>query len=173
MAMPTVPADTTTIKVYTDGACSGNPGPGGWAALMYLPDHHVQEIGGYHPQTTNNQMELEALLQALFFLQSIPGHLEIHSDSKYVLDGIQKWIWNWKKKGWRTAAGTPVANRAIWEQLAAAVEDRGGLNQFTWIYVPGHSGNFGNDRVDELAVRFSKGQNPSLYKGPLHQYPFH
>lgn len=133
------------IIIYTDGACSGNPGPGGWGALMLSGDHE-KEISGGAFETTNNQMELMAAIEALTALKN-ESCVILHTDSVYVRDGITKWIHNWKKNGWRTAARKPVKNTELWQALEAAME----RHDVTWKWVKGHSGNPGNERADELA----------------------
>lgn len=131
------------LRVYTDGACSGNPGPGGWGWASSF-DHH--DSGG-DPATTNNKMELTAVLRAI---EANPGPLTVVMDSTYVKDGLEKWSVNWIRNGWRTKAGEPVKNREIWEPLIAARDARRSEIGFEW--VKGHSGNAMNDFVDELAV---------------------
>ncbi len=147
------------IAAATDGACSGNPGPGGWAALMRFEDGSLEEFGGFEPMTTNNRMELQAALSLLERLKELPRHpdLKICSDSKYLIDGFSKWIEGWRRKGWRTAAGKPVLNKDLWEAL-----DRARLQDVPIIHVKGHSGNPDNDRVDQIAVGYSKGTVPEL-----------
>jgi ribonuclease HI len=150
------------VAAACDGACSGNPGPGGWGCLLRFSDGSVQEFGGSEPSTTNNRMELTAALTLLEKLAALPRdlNLTIRTDSKYLIDGFSKWISGWKRKGWRTASGSPVLNRDLWEALDAARVD--GL-PFT--YVRGHSGDPDNDRCDAIAVAFSKGQQPQLAHG--------
>lgn len=158
------------IIVFTDGACSGNPGPGGWAAIIATPEGQVIELGGREAQTTNNQMELTAVGKALRYLENTEGPVHVLTDSVYVINGITKWIWGWRNKGWKTAQGEDVANVDFWKRLSALVaarRDKGGIE---WKYVRGHVGIPGNERVDEIAVQFSKGGRPSLYVGPLLKY---
>ena len=141
------------IAAATDGACSGNPGPGGWGALIRFKDGSVQEFGGFEPQTTNNRMELLAALNVLKAIQNLPRekHLSIKTDSKYLIDGLNKWINGWKKKGWKTAAGKAVLNQDLWKAL-----DNAHIEGVDLEYVKGHSGDTDNERVDEIAVSFSK-----------------
>ncbi len=141
------------ITAATDGACSGNPGPGGWGALIRYEDGSIDEFGGYSPKTTNNRMELQAALEVLKRLKNIPRHpkMKIRTDSKYLIDGLTAWIIGWKKKGWKTASGKPVLNRDLWEAL-----DKERLIDVDFEYVKGHSGDIDNDRVDKIAVSFSK-----------------
>jgi len=133
------------IIAYTDGACSGNPGPGGWGVWL-LSGKHEKELCGGETHSTNQRMELQAAIEALKALKS-PSPITIYSDSKYVIQGITEWISGWKKRGWKNAAKKPVANQDLWEQLDALVQ----IHQVSWQWVKGHSGNEGNERADELA----------------------
>ncbi|MDG1438739.1 MAG: ribonuclease HI [Emcibacteraceae bacterium] len=133
------------VVIYTDGACSGNPGPGGWGALL-IHGEHVREIMEGAFDTTNNRMELTAAIEALNALKGTCIVI-LHTDSTYVKDGITKWIENWKKNGWRTAAKKPVKNADLWQALDLAVE----RHDITWKWVKGHAGDEGNERADELA----------------------
>lgn len=157
------------ILVFTDGAARGNPGPGGWGAIV-ATEERVRELGGGAAHTTNNQMELTAPIEALRALRGVPGCAEIHADSTYVIQGITQWIHGWRRRGWRTAEGAPVLNRELWEALAAevAARGRGGVR---WHYVRGHAAVPGNERCDEIAVAFSHGRRPDLYDGPRAGYP--
>ncbi|RIK91676.1 MAG: ribonuclease HI [Proteobacteria bacterium] len=134
-----------TVEVYTDGACSGNPGPGGWGALLVYRGHERELYGG-EPATTNNRMELMAAIVALETLKR-GCHVKLHTDSKYVKDGITRWIHAWKKNGWRTADRKPVKNADLWQRLDAAIE----RHEVEWIWVKGHAGHDGNERADALA----------------------
>ena len=147
------------VAAACDGACSGNPGPGGWGALLRFEDGSVQEMGGSDPATTNNRMELTAALALLETLADLPRHpdLAIRTDSRYLIDGLQKWMGGWKRRGWRTAAGKPVLNRDLWERL-----DGARLQSLPLRHVRGHSGDPDNDRCDAIAVAFSRGQQPGL-----------
>ena len=147
------------VLAACDGACSGNPGPGGWGALLKFEDGAVKEMGGYAPATTNNRMELTAALELMRELQDLPRHpdLVILTDSRYLVDGLQKWIGGWKRKGWRTASGSPVLNRDLWEELDGARVPGVGLE-----HVKGHSGHPENDRCDAIAVAYSRGGSPTL-----------
>jgi len=133
------------VEIFTDGACRGNPGPGGWAALLRTGDKE-REIAGGEPLTTNNRMELKAAIEALNTLKR-PCAVEIHTDSAYVRDGIMKWIHGWQRNGWRTADRKPVKNADLWQELLDA-ESR---HRVKWHWVKGHSGHPENDRVDALA----------------------
>jgi ribonuclease HI len=145
--------------IYTDGACSGNPGAGGWGTVVYFVDGTVHEMGGAAPMTTNNRMEMQAAIAALEFLKSLPSTepTALYTDSEYVKNGITQWIHGWKKKGWKTAAGKPVLNQDLWQVL-----DQLNMPTVEWRYVRGHSGNVGNERCDAIARAFSLGKIPSL-----------
>jgi len=161
---------THPIVVFTDGAAKGNPGPGGWGAIIATPDGHVTELGGGAVHTTNNQMELAAPIEALRHLQHTAGKLALYTDSTYVIKGIREWIWAWRRRGWKTAEGADVLNREFWERLANLVAARG-KDGVEWHYVRGHSGIPGNERVDEIANAFALRRRPELYRGPLMRYP--
>jgi ribonuclease HI len=135
----------TSVEIYTDGACRGNPGPGGWAALLVAGSER-KEVTGAEAATTNNRMELSAAIGGLNALKRRCA-VKLYTDSKYVLQGITEWLPNWKARGWRTAAREPVKNQDLWQLLdaAAAVQD------IEWIWVKGHSGHAGNEYVDQLA----------------------
>ncbi|MBV9444651.1 MAG: ribonuclease HI [Streptosporangiaceae bacterium] len=137
----------TEVVIYTDGACSGNPGPGGWGAVLQS-DGRRREIHGGEPVTTNNRMELMAAIQALEALNR-PVTVKLYTDSKYVLDGITKWIKGWQRNGWKTAAKQPVKNADLWQRLVKAIDG----HDVTWTWVKGHAGDPGNERADELARR--------------------
>ena len=147
------------VAAATDGACSGNPGPGGWAALLRYEDGSVEEFGGHDGATTNNRMELKAALELLQRLKELPRHpdLTLRTDSKYLIDGLGSWMKGWKRKGWKTAAGKPVLNQDLWQAL-----DQARLADVPLTYVKGHSGDPDNDRVDAIAVAYSRGQSPTL-----------
>ena len=150
------------VAAACDGACSGNPGPGGWGALLRFSDGSVHELGGAEGATTNNRMELTAALALLRELRELPRHpgLVIRTDSRYLIDGLQKWLPGWKRKGWRTASGGAVLNRDLWEQL-----DGSRIRGLELQHVRGHSGDPDNDRCDAIAVAFSRGQRPQLEVG--------
>jgi len=158
------------IVVFTDGAAKGNPGPGGWGAIIATPDGHVTELGAGAAHTTNNQMELTAPIEALRRLQHTPGALAVYTDSTYVIKGIREWVWAWRKRAWKTAEGKDVLNRELWEGLSSLVAARG-KGGITWHYVRGHTGIPGNERVDEIADAFALKRQPDLYDGPLIGYP--
>ncbi len=158
------------ILIFCDGACSGNPGPGGWGAVLQIPTGEVRELGGSSPSTTNNQMELTAAIEALAAIRAETGRVRIVTDSTYVIRGITQWIWGWKKKGWQTAAGVPVANRELWERLLAATQGRAASGKVEWAHVKGHAGHSGNERADRIAVAFSQRAPITLYRGPRSGY---
>jgi len=135
------------VVIHTDGACRGNPGPGGWGAILEH-DSRERELYGYEPETTNNRMELMAIIQALEALKR-PCKVRAITDSQYVMKGITEWMPGWKKRGWRTASRKPVANRDLWERLDAAIQ----RHEIDWEWVRGHTGQAGNERADQLANR--------------------
>lgn len=163
-------SEFSDIIIFTDGACSGNPGPGGWGAVVVLPQGEVRELGGGDKSTTNNRMEMSGILSALKFLAGTPGNVRIYTDSTYAIRGITQWVWGWKRNNWRTAEGKEVLNKDLWEDLFYAVQKRKGLGEISWNYVRGHMGTPGNERCDEISVAYSKGQRFSLYHGPLLKY---
>lgn len=133
------------IEIWTDGACRGNPGPGGWGALM-VAGRRRKELYGSDPETTNNRMELMAAIEALNALKK-PSKVTLHTDSTYVKDGLTRWIHGWKKNGWKTAAKKPVKNKDLWQALDAA----SARHEIKWVWVKGHAGDEGNEKADELA----------------------
>jgi ribonuclease HI len=133
------------VVIYTDGACSGNPGPGGWGAIL-ISGAHRREMSGGEASTTNNRMELTAAIEALEALKG-PSRVDLHTDSEYVKKGISEWIAAWKARGWRTAARTPVKNVDLWQKLDAART----RHEVRWHWVRGHAGHGENERADELA----------------------
>ena len=135
------------VDIYTDGACKGNPGPGGWGALLRFRGQEKELYGGEAP-TTNNRMELLAVIKALEAL-SRPCQARVHTDSQYVQKGISEWVHNWKRRGWRTADKKPVKNVDLWQQLDALA----GQHQVEWVWVKGHAGHAENERADQLANR--------------------
>jgi ribonuclease HI len=134
-----------SIVIYTDGACSGNPGPGGWGAIL-MSGEHRKELSGGEAETTNNRMELLAAISALEALKK-PSHVDLHTDSNYLRDGITKWIFGWKRNGWKTADKKPVKNVELWQRLDAARQ----THTIEWHWVKGHAGHPENERADELA----------------------
>ena len=136
---------TKRIEIYTDGACRGNPGPGGWGVVLIAGKHRKTMHGGEF-ETTNNRMELVAVIEALNALKGSQP-VRLHTDSKYVLEGINNWINGWKSRGWKTAAKKPVKNQDLWEDLDAARDQ----HDIKWVWVKGHAGNAGNEEADALA----------------------
>ena len=133
------------VEVFTDGACKGNPGPGGWGVLLRM-GRHEKEMSGSEPDTTNNRMEMTAVIRALGALIE-PCRVSLHTDSKYVIDGITKWVHGWKKNGWINASKQPVRNADLWHELIEAAR----VHEIEWIWVKGHDGHVENERVDKLA----------------------
>jgi ribonuclease HI len=138
---------TSTIEIYTDGACRGNPGPGGWGVLL-VAGRHRKTLHGGEPETTNNRMELTAAIKALNALKR-PSQVVLHTDSKYVMHGITEWMANWKKRDWKTASKKPVKNQDLWVALDEAIQ----RHDIKWVWVKGHSGHDGNEEADALANR--------------------
>ena len=136
---------TDRVEIYTDGACKGNPGPGGWGAVLRF-GAHVKELHGGEAGTTNNRMELTAVIRALEALTR-PCRVRLHTDSQYVQKGITVWIFDWKRRGWRTADKKPVKNADLWKRLDELVLP----HEIEWIWVKGHAGDIGNERADALA----------------------
>jgi len=134
------------VEIFTDGACKGNPGTGGWGALLLAEGGHEKEIFGGEPNTTNNRMELRAVIEALTILKR-PCQVVLHTDSQYVQKGISEWIHGWKARGWKTAAKEPVKNDDLWKALDAAQQQ----HTVEWRWVRGHNGHVGNERADVLA----------------------
>ena len=144
------------IVIYTDGACSGNPGPGGWGAVLISGQHRKELLGG-EPVTTNNRMELLAAISALEALKR-PSRVELHTDSEYLKNGISGWIHNWKRNGWKTADGKPVKNADLWQRLDASRS----LHEIDWHWVKGHAGDRENQRADQLARQGMKPYRKSV-----------
>ena len=147
-------SDSIAIEAATDGACSGNPGPGGWGGLIIFDDNSELEIGGSEQNTTNNRMELTAAIKTLEKLKNykLKENFKLRTDSKYVIEGYTKWIINWKRNGWKTSSGKPVQNLDLWQKI-----DQLRINGLIMEYVKGHSGDKQNDRVDKIATNYSKG----------------
>ena len=160
-----------SIVVFTDGAAKGNPGPGGWGVVIVTPEGEVTELGGRATgTTTNNKMELTGAIKALTALRGVPGALAIYTDSTYVIQGIRAWIHGWRRRGWKTATGSEVLNRDLWEELDTLVAARG-RGDVEWHYARGHAGIPGNERVDEIADGLAHCRDITLYRGPLIGYP--
>jgi ribonuclease HI len=158
------------VVVYTDGACSGNPGPGGWGTVIVMPDLEVIELGGREIPTTNNRMEISAALRGLQALSQIDYPVHLYTDSTYLIRGITQWVWGWRKNGWKTAEGKEVQNRALWEELSRVIAARKPDCKVEWKWVRGHTGHAGNERCDQIAVAFSQNRTPNLYRGDLKDY---
>ena len=158
------------VLIYTDGACSGNPGPGGFGAIVSYSDQ-AYELGGYEPQTTNNRMEMMAAIAAL---ESLKGRLDqgthviLYTDSVYVIRGMTQWIFGWMRRGWKNAEGQEVTNRDLWIRLNDVVK----LFRVDWRFIRGHKGIAGNERCDEIAVAFSHKESIFLYQGTKAEYSF-
>lgn len=146
---------------YTDGACLGNPGPGGWGLVVNFTDGSVVELGGAQAKTTNNRMEMQAAIAALKILETTAQSqpVTLYTDSEYVKKGVTQWVAGWKKRGWKTAKGEPVLNRELWETL-----DRLNCDRVDWQYVRGHSGDEGNERADAIARAFASGTSLNLQR---------
>ena len=147
-------SESIAIEAATDGACSGNPGPGGWGGLIIFEDNSELEIGGSEQNTTNNRMELTAAIKTLENLKTykLKENFKLRTDSKYVIEGYTKWITNWKRNGWKTSSGKSVQNLDLWQKI-----DQLRINGLVMEYVKGHSGDKQNDRVDRIATNYSKG----------------
>jgi len=147
-------SDSIAIEAATDGACSGNPGPGGWGGLIIFDDNSELEIGGSEQNTTNNRMELTAAIKTIEKLKTfkLKENFKLRTDSKYVIEGYTKWIINWKRNGWNTSSGKSVQNLDLWQKI-----DELRINGLKMEYVKGHSGDKQNDRVDKIATNYSKG----------------
>lgn len=156
----------TVDAIYTDGACSGNPGPGGWGSHLEFADGQVHELGGRDGATTNNRMEMQAAISALEYVletHAESGKIILHTDSEYLKNGITKWIKGWKRKGWKTSAGKAVLNKDLWQQLDEVTQTLSSSDlTIDWRYVRGHTGNPGNERCDEIARAFSHAQPINL-----------
>lgn len=154
------------VKIFTDGASSGNPGPGGWGAVI-ASQTHVKELGGGEKNTTNNKMELQAVVSALQSLESNDNQqVIIYSDSAYVVNGATSWIHGWKKNNWQTKEKKDVANKDIWEHLDTTMK----RHHCTWIRLEGHVGIPGNERADIIATSFAQGKSITLYNGSVEEY---
>ena len=154
-----------TIIVFADGAARGNPGPGGWGAIVALPEGEVIELGGGDAHTTNNRMEMSAALAALRLVRDRTEPVVVHTDSSYLIQGITQWIHGWRRKGWKTQQGGDVLNRDLWEALAALADKR-----VSWKHVRGHSGVPGNERADAIASQVAGGESVTLYRGSREAY---
>ncbi|MFA6227516.1 MAG: ribonuclease HI [Candidatus Paceibacterota bacterium] len=155
------------IIIFSDGSSRGNPGPGGWGAIVYMGGK-IAELGGRENHTTNNRMELLGAIKALEFARDSKGEITLNTDSSYVISGITKWVYGWQKNGWKNSEKEDVANRDFWEKL---IEASAGL-KIKWNYVGGHSGIPGNERCDEIATTFADGKPTKLFSGKGTDYKF-
>lgn len=160
------------IIIFTDGSSRGNPGPGGWGAVILNKEKKITEIGGREDHTTNNRMELSAALESLRFIEErkLEGDIEVHTDSNYVLKGITGWVYGWEKNGWKTGAGEPVLNQDLWKELGAVQYRMKRMRNVEWIKVGGHAGIAGNERADVIATEFADNTPPLLFIGSLADY---
>ena len=158
------------IIVFTDGSSRGNPGPGGWGAVVVDMTGKVVELGGREDHTTNNRMELMAAKEALTYIESkkLTGSIAIHTDSAYLLNGVTGWIHGWEKNGWKTKTGDDVLNQDIWKELGMQTFRL--KNRIEWVKVSGHSGHRGNDRVDAIATAAADKTLQVLFRGDISQY---
>ena len=154
-----------SITIYTDGSSRGNPGPGGWGAIV-VNGNEVREMGGREDHTTNNRMELRAVIEALNSIKTDIDMVTVYSDSQYVIKGITEWIAGWQRKGWKNSQKKDVLNRDLWEDLLAATSEK----DIKWTYVKGHALNKGNNRCDEIATSFADNSPALLYRGLLTGY---
>lgn len=168
------------IIIYGDGACSGNPGPGGYGAIVITPDNTVHELAKHYPQTTNNRMEILAISESLKLLLKsdhllTASHIEIYTDSVYLIRGVTQWMFGWKKRGWKTAANLEVANQDLWieiDKILYQIKLKNSALKLEWNFVKGHAGDPGNERCDQLAVAMSKHEPIEIYTGPASAYHF-
>jgi len=158
------------ITIFTDGSSKGNPGPGGWGAIVAYPDS-VQELGGRAEQTTNNRMELAAVIESLRIAEN--DEITVHTDSEYIVKGITEWVNGWQRNNWKTAAKKPVLNQDLWKELVELVYGKENLpagRQVKWVVVKGHSGVPANERCDLIATTFADNAHFELYSGPRSDY---
>lgn len=158
------------IVIFTDGAAKGNPGPGGWGAIVATPDGGVTELGGGARHTTNNRMELTGVIAALRHVRGTPGEVALYTDSTYVIRGITQWVHVWRRRGWKTADKKDVLNREYWETLLELVAARGPAGAIHWRHLPGHAGIPGNERADAIATAFAAGRPAALFTGRRDDY---
>ena len=156
--------------IFTDGSSLGNPGPGGWGTVLVHSGGRVTEMGGAEKKTTNNRMELVALIEGLLRIEKEKGDITIYLDSSYVHKGATEWSHAWVKNGWRTKAKKDVENRDLWETLLPLLEGRKKIGKIVWEHIPGHSGLAGNERADAIATGFAKGDAVELFEGDLGDY---
>lgn len=162
-----------TITIFTDGSSLGNPGPGGWGALIIMPDSQVYELGGRDSSTTNNRMELTAAIEALLKLKAIEASfeaIEIHTDSTYVKNGISSWVYTWERNNWITSTKESVQNQDLWQTLLELARYHHNQGKIAWEKVKGHDGILGNERVDRIATEFAASGTFQLFTGGLPEY---
>ncbi len=154
------------VIIFSDGASKGNPGPGGFGCIVVWPEGKVTELGGHDKHTTNNRMELSGAISGLKEVLKNKEEIIFYTDSKYVINGMTAWIFNWQKNNWRTADKKPVSNQDLWEKLAELAKGK----KINWHYVSGHAGIAGNERCDEIASGLALGEEVNLYNGSLSGY---
>lgn len=160
------------LYIFSDGASLGNPGRGGYGAVLVFPTlDEIVEVGGNKQKTTNNEMELTAVISAFSHSVTSTSHVHVYTDSAYVINGITKWVFGWEKNNWMTSQKEPVSHRELWETLVSLVRERERATSVTWHHVPGHSGIIGNEQADTIASAFAAGENPTLFRGRLSSYP--
>jgi ribonuclease HI len=160
------------VIIFTDGASRGNPGPGGYGAILVYPKlEEVIELGGAKTRTTNNEMELSAVIAALSYLIQSVSPTHIFTDSKYVIQGAESWMYGWEKNGWLTQSKEPVKNKELWQTMLSLVREREQQTKIYWHHLPGHSGVIGNERADVIATEYADGKNSELFRGSLTKYP--
>ena len=168
--MHTASHDNSLI-IFTDGSSLGNPGPGGYGVVLVYPAlDEVVELGGSKPQTTNNEMELSAIVAALSYAINSSSILHIYTDSQYAINGIESWMHSWAKNGWKTKQGEAIKNKVLWQTLYSLLSERS-PDTLRLHHVRGHVGVPGNERVDDIARELGEGKNPELYRGKLSDYP--
>lgn len=156
--------------LFSDGSSLGNPGRGGWGAIVVLDEKRVVELGGQVDHTTNNRMELSAVTHGLRALANESGDVTIFTDSTYVRRGATEWVHAWMKRGWKTTGKTDVENQDLWKELIALLEYREKVGRVSWTHVPGHSGVAGNERCDQIATGYASGAEVELFEGDLGDY---
>jgi ribonuclease HI len=158
--------DKEKIIIYTDGSSLGNPGSGGWGAVISLPDSSIVELGGAKKNTTNNRMELTAAIEALLYVKKNSEEIILYTDSNYIINGITKWVDGWISNKWIKRDKKSVLNRDLWEKLVLLTDGK----KISWRHISGHSGLSGNERADDIATSFADGSKPKLFKGAFEKY---
>ena len=162
--------DNEQHLLFSDGSSLGNPGPGGYGAIVVISNARVIEMGGHEKHTTNNRMELQAVIEGLRRLHKESGDVTIFTDSTYVRKGATEWVHSWMKRGWKTMGKTDVENQDLWKDLVNLLEYRHKVGKVSWTHVPGHSGVAGNERCDEIATGYAGGEEVGLFEGELGDY---